>query len=105
MKLRLLDEAKAELEAVANWYNEREDGIGEEFLAAATLAMRAIERDPFRFARIEKPRTKREIRRNALKRFPYSVVYERVDTEFIVLAIAHAKQRPSYWLKRKTDEE
>lgn len=105
MRLRLLDEAKADLDTAANWYNERQDGLGDEFLAEATAAIRAIERDPFRFAKVEKPRTKREIRRHRLKRFPYSIVYERVDTEFIVLAIANAKQRPSYWLKRKADEE
>jgi plasmid stabilization system protein ParE len=103
VKLRLLDEAKTDLDAAANWYNERQDGLGDDFLAEATAAMRAIERDPFRFAKVERPRTKREIRRHSVKRFPYSIIYERVESEFIVLSIAHAKQRPSYWLRRKTD--
>jgi hypothetical protein len=38
-----------------------------------------------------------------LQRFPYSVIYERIDEEFTVIAVAHAKRRPSYWLRRKTD--
>lgn len=101
MKLRLLDEAKTDLNTAVNWYNERQEGLGDEFLAAVASAMNAIEKDPFRFAKVEKPRTKREIRRNALKRFAYSIIYERIETDFIVLAIAHAKQRPNYWLRRE----
>lgn len=103
MQLRLLDEAKTDLDNAANWYNKSRRGLGDEFLAAALAAIGEIEGDPFRFARIERPRTKREIRRHALKRFPYSVVFERTESEFIVLAIAHAKRRTSYWLRRKTD--
>jgi len=105
VKLRFLTEAEAESKAAANHYEEQQEGLGAEFLDAVALALRAIERDPFRFARIQKPRTKREIRQHNVKRFPYSVVYERIDTEFVVLAIAHAKRHPSYWLRRKTDDD
>ena len=103
MKLRLLDQAKTDLRNAANWYNESQDGLGDDFLAEANAAMRAIESEPLSFARIERPRTKREIRQHALKRFPYFVVYERIDADFLVLAVAHAKRRPSYWLGRKTE--
>ena len=101
MALRLLDEAKTELTTAANWHNERQEGLGDEFLAAAVSAMNAIEEDPYRFAKAEQSRTKREIRRHALVRFAYSVVYERIEADFIVLAIAHDKQRPSYWIDRR----
>ena len=104
MKLQLLAKAEADSKTAAEWYNKEREGLGDEFLDEVGRAMRIIERDPFRFARIKRPRTTREIRSYRLKRFPYSIVYERIDTEFYVVAIAHAKRRPSYWLSRKTDE-
>ena len=101
MKLRFLVEAEADARNAAKWYNARRTGMGDDFLAALASALNAIEKDPFRFARIERPRTSREIRRHRLKRFPYSVIYERINTDFMVLAIAHAKRRPTYWIHRK----
>lgn len=103
MKLRFLSEAEADALDAAKWYNTRRRGVGDRFLAAVASALHAIERDPLRFARIERPRTNREIRRHRLKRFPYCVIYERIDTEFVVLAISHAKRRPTYWIHRKTN--
>ena len=103
MTLRFLEQAKTELENAANWYNKSQHGLGDDFLAEINAAMREIEADPFKFARIEKPRTKREIRQHAMKRFPYIIVYERIDAEFLVLAIAHEEQQPGYWLGRKND--
>jgi ParE toxin of type II toxin-antitoxin system, parDE len=96
VKLRLLDQAKTDMDNAASLYNESQDGLGDDFLAEAHAAMRAIEGDPFRFAKIERPRTMREIRRHTVKRFPYIIVYECVDAEFVVLAVARAEQRPSY---------
>ena len=103
MKLRFLSEAEADARNAAKWYGARGTGMGDKFLAALASALNAIEKDPFSFARIERPRTYREIRRHRVRRFPYSVIYERIDTEFVVLAIAHAKRRPTYWIHRKTN--
>jgi hypothetical protein len=33
-------------------------------------------------------------------RFPYAVVFIDLGTEVNVLAVAHAKRRPGYWLNR-----
>lgn len=101
MKLRFLSEAEADALEAARWYNSQRAGMGDKFLAAVDSALEAIEKDPFRFARIERPRNNRELRRCRLKRFPYSVIYERINTDFVVLAIAHAKRRPTYWIHRK----
>jgi hypothetical protein len=34
--------------------------------------------------------------------FPYSIVFMVHETETVVLAIAHGKRRPGYWLRRLT---
>jgi plasmid stabilization system protein ParE len=41
-----------------------------------------------------------DVRRRVLKRWPYSVMYT-VDAESVfVVAVAHQKRRPGYWLSR-----
>src|SRR5436190_424980 len=96
MKLRLHNEAEAELQAAAQWYEDRVAGLGEQFLTEAINAFSEIELHPERFTRV-KHRTPREIRRRLLRRFPYSVVYELRQDQCIVLAIAHTSRKPGYW--------
>ncbi len=45
--------------------------------------------------------TSREIRRCVLPKFPYYVAYEVLASEVIVLAVAHARRRPFYWINRR----
>jgi plasmid stabilization system protein ParE len=40
------------------------------------------------------------VRSLALRDFPYSVIYRYVDETVYVLAIAHHKRQPGYWLDR-----
>jgi hypothetical protein len=60
-----------------------------------------IEERPERFSRLETIKTKRDIRRGLLRRFPYSVVYEVLPDEVIILAVAHTSRRPRFWIKRR----
>lgn len=44
----------------------------------------------------------RPYRRHVLQRFPYVVFYRLLaDDSIEITAIAHAKQRPGYWLTRR----
>jgi hypothetical protein len=40
------------------------------------------------------------IRRALLPRFPYAVIFMDLGEHIRVLAVAHAKRRPGYWLDR-----
>lgn len=40
-------------------------------------------------------------RRYFLRKFPYSVIYQVAQDELRVLALAHQKRRPTYWVRRK----
>jgi len=51
MKLTLHPEAEKELQAAAQWYENRVMGLGEIFLSEAIDAFIAIEKHPERFAR------------------------------------------------------
>lgn len=41
------------------------------------------------------------IRRVVVNRFPYVVIYELVDLEIRILAIAHSRRREDYWRDRR----
>jgi toxin ParE1/3/4 len=101
VRVRLLDEADAEAEEAARWYEQREAGLGFEFLDSLAAVYRAIEDQPERFARLETAPAHRNVHRYLLERFPYYVVYEILANEVVVLAVAHGRRRPNYWKKRK----
>ena len=40
-------------------------------------------------------------RRFPLRRFPFSIIYYVHDNELRVIALAHHRQKPAYWVRRK----
>ena len=40
------------------------------------------------------------IRKATIQRFPYVIAFEKHEQYVLVLAVAHAKRRPLYWLTR-----
>ena len=40
------------------------------------------------------------IRKTTVQRFPYVIAFEEHEQHLLVLAVAHAKRRPLYWLTR-----
>ena len=100
MNLRVHAEAEKELLKGATWYDERQSGLGEQFIDEYQSAILRILATPRSYARISSARSRRNVRRCPLKRFPYFVAYELRDDLILVLAVAHAKRRPNYWIRR-----
>jgi hypothetical protein len=40
------------------------------------------------------------IRKATIKRFPYVIAFEKHEHHVLILAVAHARRRPLYWLTR-----
>jgi plasmid stabilization system protein ParE len=103
VKLPPLDPAaKVELVEATRYYLEINPELASDFVARVESALGRIEEHPLRFARLETVQTDREIRRLLVDRFPYLIVYEVLQGQPFVLAIAHTHRRPNYWLQRKT---
>ena len=51
-------------------------------------------------SRVAVPGTSSEIRRAALRRFPYGLVYVVLDDVLWIVAVAHSRRRPGYWHQR-----
>jgi hypothetical protein len=89
-------EADEEMEVAALRYEERESGLGDDFLDEFQSTLRRIVADPERW---------RKVRGNNRKlnfdRFPYAIVYQvKVDAHYII-AVMPLHRRPLYWLHRQ----
>lgn len=87
-------EAQAEhLETVA-YYETQQAGLGASYLAKFESVLDMACESPNRYPIEGEP----EIRRIKLIRFPYTVLFRESDGTIQVLAVAHHRCRPLYWL-------
>ena len=96
--VRFHEAATEEAEAAVHWYNERLAGLGDDFRLELLRALDSIVRFPLLWP---PSAYDRRARRFLLPRFPYGVVYVvAADASIVVVAIAHARRRPRYWIAR-----
>lgn len=88
-------EARAEFLAAVEYYEECQSGLGLRFRTVVEREMSGIAAMPFRFRVLHTP-----FRRCLVSSFPYAIVFT-IEPEFIlVVALAHARKKPGYWLDR-----
>lgn len=95
MRIKLSAEAAEEMLESAAWYDERENGLGVEFLAACGEAFEKIALDPQRHLHIGKG-----FHRYLMPRFPFGVFYEIQGDLLIVAAVFHGARDPKRWRER-----
>jgi len=95
MIITFLRIAKAELDDGFAWYEEQAVGLGYDFLDEVDRALRLIGTFP-----LLHPSVGGKTRRCLINRFPYAVYYGLVDNRIIVVAVAHLKKQPDYWIDR-----
>lgn len=101
MRLELHPEARAEVRSAALWYDERRTGLGDEFIAEVSATLDRIGNAPESYpAWPGTPAVGLLIRKATIQRFPYVIAFEKHEQHLLVLAVAHAKRRPLYWLAR-----
>ncbi|HUQ71499.1 MAG TPA: type II toxin-antitoxin system RelE/ParE family toxin [Planctomycetaceae bacterium] len=100
MSRRILPEADGEAIAAALWYDDRRAGLGDDFLAEFEQSLGQISRNPQQLPRLEDYAGPHDIRRCRLRRFPYTVIVCVRDEETSIVAVAHARRRPLFWLER-----
>ena len=88
-------EADQELEAAALWYEQRQPGLGDDFLDDFTATLRRIEQEPERWRIL-----RGENRKLNFDRFPYAIVYHDQPERVIIVAVMHLAREPGYWLHR-----
>ena len=96
MTYRFHPAAEAEhLESVA-WYETRRAGLGARYLAEFERTLEQVQENPNRYPIDRRP----DIRRAYLRRFPFTVLFRVLEGQVEVLAVAHHRRRPTYWIGR-----
>ncbi len=101
MRVALHPDALVELRAAALWYDERQPGLGDRFIERLAELFDRLAMAPAVYS--VWPGTTGSpppIRRAVAEQFPYVVAFEAHADHVLILAVAHGKRRPLYWLAR-----
>lgn len=87
--------AEDELLAEIDYLERRAPGLGQRLYSEVRRAENQIASLP-RSA----PEVALGIRKHPLRKFPFSILYSMEEDGLLILAIAHHRRRPRYWLGR-----
>jgi toxin ParE1/3/4 len=96
MRLRLAPRVWKEMEIAVGWYEEQRVGLGAELAEAVDDALADILEAPERWP-LWQPDA--PYRRRVVRRFPYVLFYAVEGNIVRVVALAHVKRRPGYWMR------
>ncbi len=96
--ITLHSEASAEMNAAAAFYESRAQGLGHAFLDEIQRVFEQLVKMPEAGAPTDDC-----LRRKTLRRFPHTIIYTLQENRIRVLAVAHQKRYPGYWLQRQQD--
>ena len=99
-RVRFEDEADAEYRLAGRWYEARREHLGIEFFDAVDATVDHIVAMPQAGGLVPRVPSELPVRRRAVARFPYQVIYLETATEIRILAIAHDRRKPGYWQTR-----
>lgn len=100
MQIELHPAARAELRDAAIWYEARESELGDAFVAAVFDAIDRAAEMPGAHPAWPNCRATPTVHRTLVQRFPYAIAYRTTGETLSVLAVAHVRRRPLYWLAR-----
>ena len=93
---RYLAPARGELRNAAHYYRERSRRVAASFMVEVQKAVNQVLEYPE-----SAPFVRGKVRGKIIARFPYTLMYRRVDEVVIILAVAHHRQRPEFWIDRE----
>jgi|SRR5262245_27004840 len=94
-ELIIAPEAEQDLAEAYSWYEERRVGLGEEFLSAVDACIQKVCRLPEMYAVVHEG-----YRRGLVRRFPYAVFYEYIESKVTVYCVFHTSRDPEKWRRR-----
>ena len=98
--VRFEAEAEHELDDAAKRYEEQRPGLGQRFLREVAATTDRVRQFPRAGAPAKHVPVELGARHAPIKGFPYHLVYLETADEIRVLAIAHYRRRPGFWLER-----
>ena len=95
MKYSFHPEAEFEFVQAIEYYEEREEGLGQDFAVEVYSAIERAVSYPKAW-----PILKEDVRRSLVRRFPYGILYAEQDKEIHIVAVMHLRRNPDYWENR-----
>lgn len=95
MKIVFHPEAYEEMIESARFYEQREEGLGWEFLEAVVDATRRIRQFPHAGA-VES----HDMRKRLVAGFPFTILYQLENDRIHIGAVMHQHRTPGYWKER-----
>lgn len=96
-KVKILPDAKLDIQDAINWYDDKRQGLGRVFLKQLQSRIAYIRKHPLHFAFVLG-----NVRRASLSKFPFQVYYlvDKIKTQVIIFAVIHSSRNPSVWKRR-----
>jgi hypothetical protein len=94
VRSRFLSVAEVELADAIEYYQLEAD-LGERFLTVITKTLTALEKQPMIGRLVDST-----LRSFPVPTFPFSLIYEIVNDEIVIVAVAHHRRSPRYWSTR-----
>ena len=92
-------EARTEILEASAYYEDAREGLGDDFLDCVQEGFARIAEAPE--AQSPAPGVEDvEVRIARIRRFPYHLIFLELPDEIRVVAVAHVRRRPGYWLER-----
>ncbi len=88
-------DAHLEFLSAVQYYEDCQKDLGRRFKESIELAVAKIAEAPFRYRVVRAP-----FRRYLIHKFPYGIMYSIEPDHIRIIAIAHTKRKPGYWLKK-----
>lgn len=89
--------AEREMLEARDFYDNLVFGLGKKFISDLEYIINLLRENPLMF-----PVKFDNYRTVPLRKFPYSIIFRLdKDDEVIILAVAHQKRKPNYWVTRK----
>jgi len=94
--VRFLPAARRDFDESLDWYSTRSVTAALRFAAAVDAAVARIVTNRRSLSFIDQRHQQCPV-----KKFPFRVIFRSLHDEILVVALAHAKRRPTYWLNRE----
>lgn len=97
--LKVIEAAEAELEQATAWYRDRDVRVANRFVAEARRTLGLIETFPQIGGRVPGVEDD-DVRQMPIHTFPYHIVFVDLPDRLEVVAFAHRRRRPAYFVDR-----
>lgn len=87
--LRFLPQVETDVRNGRTWYEEKAQGLGEEFLRVFYTSCQELTRNPHMYAQVH-----RDFRRRLLRRFPYAIYFRIERSIVVVFGLFHCARDP-----------